>query len=137
MASPGSRLVAWIIDATLLGFMTMPVNASIYGVTSSASLVISSALGFVIAATYLVIADASRSGATLGKRVLQIRVIGQDGGRVALRAAMVRRVTYVVGGLAFGVGWLWCVLDRQGRAWHDFAAKTYVIRASGEEAAQP
>ena len=69
------------------------------------------------------------AGATFGKRLLRLRVVGPDGerpgpGRSALRAGVA-----VLGTLALGAGPLLALFTRSGRGLHDLAAGTSVVEA--------
>jgi resuscitation-promoting factor RpfA len=69
------------------------------------------------------------AGATLGKWLLRLRVVGPDGrrptpGRSAARAAL---AAVSVGGL--GLGLLLALFTRSGRAFHDLVASTWVVEA--------
>lgn len=70
------------------------------------------------------------AGATLGKQLLHLRVVGPDGerpgpGRSALRAGVA-----VLGVALLGAGPLLALFTRSGRALHDLAAATAVVDAS-------
>ncbi len=70
------------------------------------------------------------AGATLGKQLLHLRVVGPDGerpgpGRSALRAGVA-----VAGVALLGAGPLLALFTRSGRALHDLAAATAVVDAT-------
>lgn len=68
-------------------------------------------------------------GRTIGKRLLGLRVVGVDGVPLSYRQAMLRWVGTVGLGLAsFGLAFLWIFWQREKRGWHDFLARTWVIR---------
>jgi uncharacterized RDD family membrane protein YckC len=67
-------------------------------------------------------------GQTVGKRLLRIRVIGSRGGPPGPAGAVGRLAALVLSTLPVGLGWLWCLFDRERRAFHDHLAGTYVIR---------
>jgi uncharacterized RDD family membrane protein YckC len=69
------------------------------------------------------------AGATLGKRLLRIRVVGPDGklpspGRSAARSALA-----IASGALLGLGFLLALFTRSGRALHDLLARTWVVKA--------
>jgi uncharacterized RDD family membrane protein YckC len=79
-------------------------------------------------------------GATLGKRVMGLRVRGPDGNRPTLRQALVRESFTVLGAVPFAgpvlalAAWVWIVLSirshPQGQGKHDLiAGGTIVVRA--------
>jgi uncharacterized RDD family membrane protein YckC len=69
------------------------------------------------------------AGATLGKLLLHIRVVGPDGARPSLTRSAVRSG---LAGLSFallGLGFLLAMFTRTGRALHDLVARTWVVEA--------
>lgn len=66
-------------------------------------------------------------GQTVGKRLLRLRVISAQGRAPGPVLACVRFVAMTLSlGLA-GLGFLWCLFDRERRALHDHLSGTYVI----------
>jgi uncharacterized RDD family membrane protein YckC len=87
------------------------------------------ALAFLIAALgYYVICE-SLTGRTLGKRMVRIRVVDEDGDHVGLGAALIRNVLRVIDGLFFYlVGALFALNSARGQRLGDRAAHTVVVR---------
>jgi uncharacterized RDD family membrane protein YckC len=69
-----------------------------------------------------------RGGQTIGMRAWRLRVVGADGRPLDATRALVRFAVACVSLLAAGIGFLWCGIDPQRRAWHDIAARTLVVR---------
>jgi len=69
-----------------------------------------------------------RGGQTLGMRPWRLRVVAPDGSRPALGALWLRYAVSGVSLAAFGLGFLWSLVDRQRRTWHDIAARTVLVR---------
>jgi uncharacterized RDD family membrane protein YckC len=67
------------------------------------------------------------TGQTPGKRLLKLRVIGVRGTAPGPLGGIVRFATLLLSMLPAGLGWLWCLFDRERRALHDHLASTYVI----------
>jgi uncharacterized RDD family membrane protein YckC len=67
-------------------------------------------------------------GQTLGKRWFGLRVISVRGLPPSPTRAIARYAALLVSVAPAGLGWLWCVFDRERRAAHDHLAGTYVIR---------
>jgi uncharacterized RDD family membrane protein YckC len=82
-----------------------------------------------VTAAYLVISWA-RGGQTIGMRAWRLRVVGADGGAVTWPRALLRFAVACVSLGVFGIGFLWCLIDRQNRAWHDIAAGCVFVRIS-------
>jgi resuscitation-promoting factor RpfA len=69
------------------------------------------------------------AGATLGKRVLGLQVVGPTGARPGLARSAIRAVLALVSLLALGLGVLLALFTRSGRAFHDLLARTWVVEA--------
>src|SRR3546814_8210990 len=69
-----------------------------------------------------------RGGQTIGMRPWRLRVVAADGMPPSWRAVCVRYVVASVSLLAFGIGFIWALFDRQRRSWHDLAAGTLLVR---------
>lgn len=66
-------------------------------------------------------------GQTPGKALLGLRVVPLRGGKMSLWRAILRYSGYYLSGVAFGLGFLWVVVDDRRLAWHDKLARTCVI----------
>jgi uncharacterized RDD family membrane protein YckC len=120
------RVAAWLVDG--LPFVAAPflVAAALGG--GAALLPPLLAVAALASFTYQALSHAL-AGATLGKWLARLRVVGPDGerpgpGRSALRAAVA-----VAGTALLGAGPLLGLFTRSGRALHDLAAGTAVVDA--------
>ena len=73
-------------------------------------------------------------GQTPGKILLGLRIVRTDGGRISVGRALARYLGYWLSAIPLGLGFLWVLVDRRRRAWHDTLADTSVI-FTGESAA--
>jgi len=127
------RLLAWVVDAALvLSAVALPLLASAraepspdpLGVLLPAALALVLLLGF----GYGALAGAL-DGATVGQRLLGLRVVGPDGGAPGLLRSAVRAGLAVTGAAALGAG-LWpAILTNSGRGLHDLVTGTVVVLA--------
>ncbi|MFT3790136.1 MAG: RDD family protein [Rudaea sp.] len=69
-----------------------------------------------------------RGGQTVGMKPWRLRVVGAGGDAPDLRRALLRFAVALVSLGALGAGFLWCLVDRERRAWHDIAAGTLLVR---------
>lgn len=82
-----------------------------------------------LALAYYVVLEAM-SGATIGKKVVGIRVVDEDGSPIAWRASLVRNLLRLVDGLFFYlVGALFASRSPRGQRIGDRAARTLVVRS--------
>jgi uncharacterized RDD family membrane protein YckC len=82
-----------------------------------------------VTAAYFVLSWA-RGGQTLGMRAWRIRVVAAEGGALPWPRAMLRFAVALVSFGALGLGFLWCLMDRERRCWHDIAARAACVRVS-------
>lgn len=68
----------------------------------------------------------SEGRVTLGKRLVGLRVIGHDGEALSLTHGIGRSLGYLVSQF-FAAGFLWALLDPNGRALHDLPFATLVV----------
>jgi len=72
----------------------------------------------------------SKSGQSLGMKMLNIKVVSQDGQPLSfLRAGLRGSVGYWISGLIFSLGFIWAAFDANKEAWHDKLFNTWVVRA--------
>jgi uncharacterized RDD family membrane protein YckC len=66
----------------------------------------------------------THGGQTLGMRAWKLRLVSLDGLPIHWRQALIRGWIALLGAGALGLGYLWVLLDPQGRAWQDIASGT-------------
>ena len=66
-------------------------------------------------------------GQTLGMRAWRTCVTGTDGKRITYRQASVRFFLALLSWAPIGLGYLWSVVDSQGRTWHDIGSGTRLV----------
>jgi uncharacterized RDD family membrane protein YckC len=67
------------------------------------------------------------AGATLGKRLLGLTVVGPDGRRPSLGRSAARAGLALLSAALLGLGLLLALFTRSGRGLHDYAARTWVV----------
>src|SRR5438132_3408910 len=133
------RFVAVLLDA-LIVFVPLGIfvglmrgdgyNKHVNGYTSAGinfsgkTILLLAALGVA----YYTVCEAA-AGATLGKRMVGIRVVGEDGEHVTFGAALVRNLVRIVDSLFFYlVGFMFALTSKRGQRLGDRAAHTIVVR---------
>lgn len=72
----------------------------------------------------------NNSGQTFGKKLMRIKVVGEDGKRLSLMQVVVREtVGRFLSTIFFEIGYLWMIFDKNRQTWHDMLAKSIVIQA--------
>lgn len=148
LASWGSRVGATLLDGLILTVSLVVVIAVIAGlaaVNETVALVIGIPLGIAAFAGWFVYApyfmrrEGARNGQSLGKQIVGIRVVRDNGvpmtfGPAFLREFVVKTLLFGTAGGAFFLGlpllldYLWPLWDDQDRALHDMIVTTHVVR---------
>lgn len=129
------RAGAWAVDGALLAAAAAPpLLAAAAGLPPSADplgALAPSALGFgaLLGFAYAALAHALM-GATVGKRLLGLKVACPDGRSPTLGRTAIRAAVAVVGSAALGLGPLLALFTRRGRGLHDLLSGTVVVRAA-------
>jgi uncharacterized RDD family membrane protein YckC len=66
-------------------------------------------------------------GQTLGMRAWRIRLLRADGTPVTLGAALLRLAAALLSWGVLGFGFIWCLVDHEGLAWHDRLSGTRLV----------
>jgi uncharacterized RDD family membrane protein YckC len=71
-----------------------------------------------------------RTGATIGKGVLAIRLLGYSGQPIGAGMSFVRQLAHILDSLACYVGWLWPLWDARKQTFADKITSTVVVNAT-------
>ena len=66
-------------------------------------------------------------GQTLGMQAWRIKLVNISGGAPTLLQAIIRCLAALLSAACFGLGYLWCLVDRNGRYWHDYLSGTQLV----------
>ena len=67
------------------------------------------------------------TGATVGKWLLGLRIVGPDGTPPTIGRSLIRFIGYGLSAIVFFLGYIWVLFDDERRAWHDELAGTWVV----------
>jgi uncharacterized RDD family membrane protein YckC len=138
-ASIGARFVAILLDGLIVGIPLVIIEA-ILGIAGSPLAALISAVVFFLYEGLLL---ASWNGQTVGKKVMNVRVVSADGGALTTNKTFTRAGVKValslLGsikppftsflGIISLIDYLWPFWDANKQTLHDKAAGTYVIKA--------
>jgi uncharacterized RDD family membrane protein YckC len=138
----GRRLVASLIDMLVVGFFTFILVVALSFVILLVDIftaykypdreipvdTMTLWLGLILSVIYFV-GYWAKSGQTIGKTMMGIRIVGADGATISWGKALLRYVGYIISGLVLSLGFLWLAFDRKRQGWHDKIAGTYVLQA--------
>ena len=139
LAGALSRFGAVIVDGLLGSIIMMPgyilllVTAEpsgemnpIGGIFFAVNMVI--ALAFILYNIYLL----GRDGATIGKRLLGLKVLDQTGSPIGFGRAFLRELCKgTISSWVCYLGLLWMLWDKEKQTWHDKILNTHVYHARG------
>lgn len=123
-----NRVLAVIIDAVIIAVITFAITSAV----GDGSNLFGSILGGVgiLSFAYFIYFEAMY-GQTLGKNVMDIVVVTEDGGDCDWRASIIRNVLRVVDGFAFYlVGFLVIILTDDNQRLGDIIGNTLVVQVA-------
>ncbi len=83
--------------------------------------------GCIFLATLYFVVFHGGEGKTIGKWLLGLRVVGREQSAITYSRAFLRWLAMVVFA-PLGLGFLWILWSPEKRGWHDYLARTWVIR---------
>ncbi len=130
----GERLGAFLLDALAAVWLVLLValaSSLVGAVSESVAGVVSTVgyLGVLVLGVRDHVVVQGRTGQTLGKRRVGIRVLRLAGARPPGPAlALGRLVAHLLDTWSLGLGWLWPLWDRRGQTFADKICHTVVVR---------
>jgi len=68
-----------------------------------------------------------KSGQTLGMQAWRIKLVTFSGAAPNTRQCLMRCLAAVLSAACLGLGYLWCLVDSNGRYWHDYLSGTELM----------
>lgn len=134
LATPATRSLAWAVDtAATLGLAYGATRATeIAGILNvDWSRALGLLLYFSISLTYCIVLEWRWSGQTVGKRLLGLRVIDEQGLQLQLSQVVLRNIMRLIDApppLLYLIGGVTALVSRKGQRLGDMAANTIVVR---------
>lgn len=127
------RLLASVIDHFIIfGFYTVIILTTYIFIEGKDQRIMAFLIPFpvifVVKLIYGSIAEATHSQATIGKKLLNIKVTRMDGSRVSFGISLVRNFSKILSVIPVFFGYLYSFLNKKNQCWHDIAANTLVIK---------
>ena len=128
------RLMAMLYD-TLICAALMLVTTGVYtaisyeltGVESTSGDPLLSSILFIT--LYLFFAYFwTRSGQTLGMQVWHLRIQNEDSTSISWLQALLRFIMAIISFVPAGAGYIWILIDKDNKAWHDRFSESIVVR---------
>ncbi len=142
-ASFFGRFFAWLLDGIFMGIIAFVGALVLWGLIALLGdsdsgfviflIVMLSCMLFVILLLFQFVYFGyfwSKSGQSIGMKLLNMKVVRQDGEQLTfLRAGLRGSVGYWISGLVFNLGFLWAAFDQEKETWHDKIFETWVVTA--------
>jgi uncharacterized RDD family membrane protein YckC len=136
-----SRFAAWFVDQLIIivAFAVMGMALQIIlafsggdlpaiSASSAARMLGTASFSTVVSALYMGIFWYLFDGSTLGQLLFGLRVVKADGSHnLSFWQVVVRVIGFYISMAVFFLGFLWILIDRDRRGWHDRLARTKVI----------
>ena len=130
LAQPGKRLGAYLLDVAIPYFSAAFFGRFIGESGETAGMIAS--IVFFIAWITLVLVLYSR-GTTIGKKILGMRVIKENGSKAGLGTMLVREIIgKFISAAVIMLGFLWILFDKDKQGWHDKLVSTFVVETAPE-----
>lgn len=128
----GERIMALIIDYGLLGlflFSTLTLFSSFRLLHSDTALILFYAAVYLPILLYSFLCETFNRGQSIGKRIMNIRVVKADGSTPGIGSYLLRWLLFPIDGIfTGGLGLLFILLTKNGQRLGDLAAGTLVIK---------
>ena len=135
LATYGQRFIAFLIDwGVLIGVgIVFGILGAILGKIAGPLTLVATLLNLVVSIGYFVYLwgvdnPLTGRGQTIGKKVMNIKIVKEDGSDLAVGDAALRLVGYFVSSIVIYLGFLWIIIDDNNQGWHDKIAKTKVVK---------
>lgn len=127
----GKRVAAVLLDFLIIGIPVNIVQVLIFGPAAydarNPAYFTALAFSLIVGAAYYIGMWAFADGATIGKKIMKIKIVRHDGSPLTFGSALWRYIAYILASLPCGLGLLWVIWDPEHRGWHDKMADTKVI----------
>lgn len=141
------RAVALFIDSLIIGIISSVLYGIVLGtqffklatqnpqnpdptafLPIMGSMILFQILAFVFFWLYFALQESSKAQATLGKRVMGLKVVGADGGRISFGRATGRTLGKWVSNMTLYFGYYMAGFTKKRQALHDLMADTFVVQ---------
>ena len=124
------RATAFIIDLVIvavIAYATLQLSFMVAGGGGTRGMNYIYPVLFLLASTYFIFLHAL-GGKTIGKMLMGIRLISDEGRDVGIWNAFLRWFGYFISAAVMMAGFFWAIFDSGGQTWHDKIAGTYVVK---------
>lgn len=132
-AKAQERFMAHLIDVAFLSFIVYLMITILTFYDYNRAIIFKELSYLILSAAYYVYFTSSNWQATIGKKILGIKVVNQNMEKLSLRNSFKRYIGYYFSYISAGLGFLFLFTNQQNQALQDKIAKTYVISTKREK----
>ncbi|MGW2562895.1 RDD family protein [Streptomyces sp. NPDC001514] len=135
LAHWGLRFGGYLLDMLIIAgpyYLLAGIGVGLSSSPNDSGFAVLGILGFVylIGMFFYQLYLEGKTGQTIGKRVVKIRVLKEaDGSTLGFGMAFVRKLAHFLDSLACYIGWLWPIWDSKKQTFADKVCSTVVVRA--------
>lgn len=122
-------LVVLIIPVLLISFLFRAVTPASDELELAIVDVMDSFLSIIVWWIYFAVMNSSEWQATVGKRVVGLKVVDENGNRISFGRATGRYFAEILSGLILLIGYMMVGWTKRKQGLHDMIASTYVVKA--------
>jgi uncharacterized RDD family membrane protein YckC len=140
LANNWDRFLAGAIDILLLSFILSIIDSYFFDIQLSEKNTDKSIINFVIINLYYGLVVSSAWQATIGKKVIGLKIVHESGNNISFLRAIWRYYASNISVIVLFLGYISIFNDKNKQAWHDMWAGTFVvtdISDSTEESRKP
>ncbi|KAA0935487.1 MULTISPECIES: RDD family protein [Streptomyces] len=126
----GLRFLATLVDGlvVMVAYLPMVIGAAIGSDASRAIFTLISLVAIIGVAVWMLVQE-GRTGQTIGKKALGIRLLREvDGRPLGVGMAFVRRLAHFLDSIACYLGWLWPLWDSKKQTFADKVCSSVVVK---------
>ena len=126
------RVGASLIDTVIVFIVQFVISFAMIAMLGSntSSQAVSQLLAMIVGFAYFIYFT-FKDGATVGKKILKIKVVRADGQKLTILGVILREtVGKFASSIVLGLGYLWVIWDSKKQGWHDKIAQTIVVKAA-------
>ncbi len=127
LGSIGARFIAALVDVIILAAVNGSLTMFAVPGEDLQSQGAISGLGLLMNLLYFMLMESSSYQATVGKMVVNLKVVDEQGQRLKTAQAAKRALGRTLSGIILGIGFLVALFNNENRTLHDMLAKTRVI----------
>jgi uncharacterized RDD family membrane protein YckC len=133
-AGLGVRSLAFLLDLIFLGFLVGVIEILVYGEASPVFGLTDSTWGlfglyFIVFVLYFGWTESSRSQASIGKLIMDLKVVNASGNRISFFTSVYRYLLTLVCTISLGLGFIPALTNTHKTGWHDKVSKTFVVHS--------